>query len=80
MEKAEPSEPKITFFGCGKWYHKNCLGLESGLEFEHVSGKYKTITEAKSYDVLVGAMELYPMDFASDFRMETTFYRPGWQA
>ena len=67
-----PSEPKITFL-CGEWYCKNCLGLDSGLEYECVSGKYETITEAKSYDVLVGAMVLYPMDYASDFLMETTF-------
>lgn len=33
------------------------------------------ITEAKSYDVLVNAMVLYPMRFVLDFREETIFYR-----
>jgi hypothetical protein len=38
------------------------------------------VTEAKSYDVLVGSMVLYPMGFTLDFWEETTSYRPGWQA
>jgi hypothetical protein len=38
------------------------------------------ITEAKSYDVLVGSTVLYPMGFTLDFWEETASYRPGWQA
>jgi hypothetical protein len=38
------------------------------------------LTEAKSYDVLVGSTVLYPMGFTLDFWEETTSYRPGWQA
>jgi hypothetical protein len=38
------------------------------------------VTEAKSYDVLVGSTVLYPMGFTLDFWKETTSYRPGWQA
>jgi hypothetical protein len=38
------------------------------------------ITEAKSYDVLVGSTVLYPMGFILDFWEETESYRPGWQA
>jgi hypothetical protein len=38
------------------------------------------VTEAKSYDVLVGSTVLYPMGFILDFWEETTSYRPGWQA
>jgi hypothetical protein len=38
------------------------------------------VTEAKSYDVLVGSMVLYPMGFTLDFWEETVSYRPGWQA
>jgi hypothetical protein len=38
------------------------------------------VTQAESYDVLVGATILYPMGFLMDFWSETTSYRPGWQA
>jgi hypothetical protein len=38
------------------------------------------VMEAKSYDVLVGSMVLYPMGFTLDFWEETSSYRPGWQA
>jgi hypothetical protein len=38
------------------------------------------VTEAKSYDVLVGSTVLYPMGFTLDFWEETASYRPGWQA
>jgi hypothetical protein len=36
------------------------------------------VTEAKSYDVLVGSTVLYPMGFTLDFWEETSSYRPGW--
>ena len=43
--------------------------------------KVKAIaTQAESYDVLVGAMVLYPMGFTIEFWNETVSYRPGWQA
>jgi hypothetical protein len=35
------------------------------------------ITEAKSYDVLVGMMVLYPIGFTLDFWEEIASYRPG---
>jgi hypothetical protein len=38
------------------------------------------VTEAKSYNVLVGSTVLYPMGFTLDFWEETASYRPGWQA
>jgi hypothetical protein len=38
------------------------------------------ITEAKSYDVLVGSTILNPMGFTLDFWEETASYRLGWQA
>jgi hypothetical protein len=38
------------------------------------------VTEAKSYDVLVGSTILYPMGFTLDLWEETTSYQPGWQA
>jgi hypothetical protein len=38
------------------------------------------VTEAKSYDVLVGSTVLYPMGFTLDFWEETVSYRPRWQA
>jgi hypothetical protein len=38
------------------------------------------VTEAKSYDVLVGTTVLYPMEFTLDFWEEIASYRPGWQA
>jgi hypothetical protein len=38
------------------------------------------VTEAKSYDVLVGLTVLYPMGFTLDFWEETASYRLGWQA
>jgi hypothetical protein len=38
------------------------------------------VTEAKSYDVLVGTMVLNPMGFTLDFWEEIASYRPGWQA
>jgi hypothetical protein len=38
------------------------------------------VTEAKSYDVLVGSTVLYHMGFTLDFWEETANYRPGWQA
>jgi hypothetical protein len=38
------------------------------------------VTEAKSYDVLVGSTVLYPMGFTLDFWEEIASYRPGWQA
>jgi hypothetical protein len=37
------------------------------------------VTEAKSYDVLVGSTVLYPMEFTLDFWEETASYRPKWQ-
>jgi hypothetical protein len=37
------------------------------------------VTEAKSYDVLVGSTVLYPIGFTLDFWEETASYRPGWQ-
>jgi hypothetical protein len=36
------------------------------------------VTEAKSYDVLVGSTVLYPMGFTLDFWKETSSYRPRW--
>jgi hypothetical protein len=36
------------------------------------------VTEAKSYDVLVGSTVLYPIGFTLDFWEETVSYRPGW--
>jgi hypothetical protein len=38
------------------------------------------VTEAKSYDVLVGSTVLYPMGFTLGFWEEIASYRPGWQA
>ena len=38
------------------------------------------VTQAESYDVLVGSTVLYPMGFVLDFWNETASYRPGWQA
>jgi hypothetical protein len=38
------------------------------------------VTEAKSYDVLVGTTVLYPMGFTLDFWEEIVSYRLGWQA
>jgi hypothetical protein len=38
------------------------------------------VTEAKSYNVLVGSTVLYPMGFTLDFWEETTSYPPRWQA
>jgi hypothetical protein len=38
------------------------------------------VTEAKSYDVLVGSTVLYPTGFTLDFWEETASYRPRWQA
>jgi hypothetical protein len=38
------------------------------------------VTEAKSYDVLVGTTVLYPMGFILDFWEEIASYRPEWQA
>jgi hypothetical protein len=38
------------------------------------------VTEAKSYDVLVGSTILYPMEFTLDFWEETANYKLGWQA
>jgi hypothetical protein len=38
------------------------------------------VTEAKSYNVLVGSTVLYSMGFTLDFWEETTSYRPRWQA
>jgi hypothetical protein len=38
------------------------------------------VTEAKSYDVLVGSTILYSIGFTLDFWEETASYRPGWQA
>jgi hypothetical protein len=38
------------------------------------------VTEAKSYDVLVGTTALYPMGFILDFWKEIANYRPRWQA
>jgi hypothetical protein len=38
------------------------------------------VTEAKSYDVLVGTTVLYPMGITLDFWEEIASYRPGWQA
>jgi hypothetical protein len=37
------------------------------------------VTEAKSYDVLVGTMILCPMGFTLDFWEEIASYRLGWQ-
>jgi hypothetical protein len=37
------------------------------------------VTEANSYDVLVGTTVLYPMGFTLDFWEEIISYRPGWQ-
>jgi hypothetical protein len=38
------------------------------------------VTEAKSYDVLVGTTVLYSMGFILDFWEEIASYRLGWQA
>jgi hypothetical protein len=37
------------------------------------------VTEAKSYDALVGTTVLHPMGFTLDFWKEIASYRPGWQ-
>ena len=38
------------------------------------------VTEAKSYDVLVGSIVLYSMGFTLDLWEEIASYRPRWQA
>ena len=38
------------------------------------------VMEAKSYDVLVGSMVMYPMGFTLEIWEETASYRLGWQA
>jgi len=42
-------------------------------------GVIVVVTTAKSYDVLVGGVVLYPMGFQMDYWTETTTYRPSWQ-
>jgi hypothetical protein len=37
------------------------------------------VTIAKSFDVLVGSVMLYPMGFQMDYWMETTTNRPSWR-
>jgi len=43
-------------------------------------GVIVVVTTAKSYDVLVGGVVLYPMCFQMDYWTETAAYRPGWQS
>jgi hypothetical protein len=38
------------------------------------------VTVSKSYDVLVGGVVLYLMDFQMDYWMETMAYQPNWQS
>lgn len=37
------------------------------------------ITQGESFEVLVGAIVLYPMDFTLDFWNEMASYRCGWR-
>jgi len=43
-------------------------------------GVIVVVTVVESYDVLVGGVMLYPMDFQMDYWTETTTYRLGWQS
>jgi hypothetical protein len=43
-------------------------------------GVTTVVTTAKSYDVIVGGVILYPMGFQMDYWTETTACRPGWQS
>jgi hypothetical protein len=43
-------------------------------------GMIALVTTAKSYDVLVRGVVLYPMGFQMDYWMETTIYQPSWQS
>jgi hypothetical protein len=59
------------------------LSLKLNQEDVEIVGFMKVkaiVTEAKSYDVLVGTTVLYPMGFTLDFWEEIASYRPGWQA
>jgi hypothetical protein len=41
-------------------------------------GVIVVVIAAKSYDVLVGGVVLYPMGFQMDYWTETSAYRLGW--
>jgi hypothetical protein len=59
------------------------LSLKLNLEDVEDVGFMKVkaiVTEAKSYDILVGTTVLYPMGFTLDFWEEIASYRLGWQA
>ncbi len=42
-------------------------------------GVIVVVIATESYDVLVGGVVLYPMDFQMDYWTETTTYQPSWQ-
>jgi hypothetical protein len=74
---------KDTLEECPWTISKSMGGTEraTGITKAELSLKVKAIvTEAKSYDILVGTTVLYPMGFTLDFWEEITSYRPGWQA
>jgi len=55
------------------------------IKLDHVTdssrlGVTTVVTTAKSYDVLVGGVVLYPMGFQMDYWTETMTYRPNWQS
>jgi hypothetical protein len=59
------------------------LSLKFNQEHVEDAGSMKVkaiVTEAKSYEVLVGTTVLYPMGFTLDFWEEIASYRLGWQA
>jgi hypothetical protein len=43
-------------------------------------GMTVVVTVAKSYDVLIGGVVLYPMGFQMDYWTETATYQLGWQS
>jgi hypothetical protein len=46
----------------------------------HFGGFFLVIvTNAMSYDVLMGRVMLYPMGFTLDLKINTTSYRSRWQ-
>jgi hypothetical protein len=57
--------------------------LSMQMKPDHVIDSFRlgvivVVTTAKSYDVLVGGVVLYPMGFQMDYWTETTTYRPSW--
>jgi hypothetical protein len=79
-----PFQIQTSFGGANDRFHfMTHERLSVQMKLDHATDSFRLgvtaiVIAAKSYDVLVGGVVLYPMGFQMDYWTETTAYQFGW--